>query len=180
MDTIFTLGDEESNQQINIDDLYERKKTHDLNTLSVYNKILGRIHNKIKLTSRQHLNIQYCWYVVPEMMLGIPQYNLESCIAYCINKLNENGFMIRYTHPNLFLISWQHWVPSYVRSEIKKKTGIVMDGYGNKIEKDTIVNKQNVITEKKNTNKEYRDINTYKPLGIYNKDMFNSIEYKSK
>ena len=105
MDTIFTLGDEESNQQINIDDLYERKKTHDLNTLSVYNKILGRIHNKIKLTSRQHLNIQYCWYVVPEMMLGIPQYNLESCIAYCINKLNENGFMVRYTHPNLFLIS---------------------------------------------------------------------------
>ena len=48
METIFTLGDEtDDNLQINLDDLYEKKKQHDLNTLSIYNKILARIHNKI-------------------------------------------------------------------------------------------------------------------------------------
>ena len=40
METIFTLGDiDEENQRVNLDDLYERKKQQDLNTLSIYNKI---------------------------------------------------------------------------------------------------------------------------------------------
>ena len=49
MDTIFTLGDEpDENVKVNLDDLYERKKQHDLNTLSIYNRILNRIHGRIK------------------------------------------------------------------------------------------------------------------------------------
>ena len=137
METIFTLGDiDEENQRVNLDDLYEKKKQQDLNTLSVYKKILNRIHNKIKTLSRQHTAHQYCWYLVPEMMIGVPKYDHGACIAFCIDKLRENGFMIRYTHPNLLLISWQHWIPSYVRTEIKKKTGMNLDGYGNKIEKN--------------------------------------------
>ena len=45
MDTIFTLGlnnDEEAgseNIKLNLDDLYERKKQYDLNTLSTYKNI---------------------------------------------------------------------------------------------------------------------------------------------
>mgnify|MGYP001360413407 CR=1 FL=1 len=31
------------------------------------------IHHKIKLTSRQKLDEQYCWFVVPETMIGIPK-----------------------------------------------------------------------------------------------------------
>ena len=54
MDTIFTLGDiEDENTKLNLDDLYEKKKKQDLNTLSVYNKILNRIHARIKTISRQ-------------------------------------------------------------------------------------------------------------------------------
>ena len=60
------------------------------------------------------------------MMIGVPKYDSDSCIAYVIDKLQENGFKIRYTHPNMLFISWQHWVPEYVRSEIKKKTGVVI------------------------------------------------------
>ena len=41
METIFTLGDETDDElKVNLDDLYE-KKQHDLNTLSIYNKILN-------------------------------------------------------------------------------------------------------------------------------------------
>ena len=36
MDTIFTLGDENDfNLKVNLDDLYEKKKESDLNTLKV-------------------------------------------------------------------------------------------------------------------------------------------------
>ena len=70
MDTIFTLGDgDDEHTKINLDDLYERKKQSDLNTLKVYNKILQRIHGKIKTHSRVNRNEQFCWYVIPEMII---------------------------------------------------------------------------------------------------------------
>ena len=192
METIFTLGDEtDDDLKINLDDLYEKKKLHDLNTLSIYNKILARIHNKITITSRQHTTNQFCWYLIPEMMIGVPRYDHGACIAFCIDKLKDNGFMIRYTHPNLLLISWKHWVPSYVRNEVKKKTGVNIDGYGNKIIKNNnkesndptnpsqLYTNNNIPVENK---KQYKDINSYKPTGnlIYNKDLLKRIEDKSK
>ena len=191
METIFTLGDETDDElKVNLDDLYEKKKQHDLNTLSIYNKILARIHNKIHITSRQHTTNQFCWYLIPEMMIGVPRYDHGACIAFCIDKLRDNGFMIRYTHPNLLLISWKHWVPSYVRSEVKKKTGVNIDGYGNKIIKNNnksddpgdpinLYTNNSVPVEPK---KQFKDINSYKPSGnlIYNKDLLKRIEDKSK
>ena len=32
------------------------------------------------------------------------------------------------------MISWKHYVPSYVRTEFKKKTGITIDEHGNRIQ----------------------------------------------
>jgi len=192
METIFTLGDEtDDNLKLNLDDLYEKKKQHDLNTLSIYNKILARIHNKITLTSRQHTGVQHCWYLIPEMMIGVPRYDHGACIAFCIDKLKDNGFMIRYTHPNLLLISWKHWIPQYVRNEVKKKTGVVIDGYGNKMIKkekqddsnpDSFILKSNNNIPIEGNKKEYKEIKSYKPSGnmIYNQDILKRIEDKSK
>ena len=43
MDTIFTLKDNDNSEKINLDDLYEKKKQHDINTLNIYNKIFTLI-----------------------------------------------------------------------------------------------------------------------------------------
>lgn len=193
MDTIFTLGDENDDQvKLNLDELYERKQQHDLNTLSTYNKILSRIHNKIKVLSRQHINDQHCWYTIPEMIIGVPRYDHGGCTAYIIDKLRDNGFVVHYTHPNLLFISWKNWVPNYVRAEIKKKTGIVIDGNGNEIEKnedkngsmmssdpnDLILNNSRAIENK--VGKEYKAIDSYKPSGIiYNESLLRKIEDKT-
>lgn len=194
MDTIFTLKDNDNSEKINLDDLYEKKKQHDLNTLNIYNKILGRIHNKIKLASRQSIDNQFCWFVVPEVMIGVPKYDHGASIAYIIDKLNDNGFIVKYTHPNLLFISWKNWIPSYVRNELKKKTGIVIDGHGNKLDNDDNSKNNNLEPDDINSlmlnkngkipldnkNKEYKDINNYKPTGglIYNKDILRKLEDK--
>ena len=117
--------------KLNIDELYVKKQQQDLNILKNYNKILVRIHNKIKYVSRNLVNENCCWYIMPEVIIGIPMYDYRDCTAYVIEKLRENKFVVRYTHPNLLFISWKHWVPSYVRNEIKKKTGTVVDEFGN-------------------------------------------------
>ena len=91
---IFTLSDENDlSDKISLDDLFESKREYDENKLSLFNKILNRIHNKIKLTSRQTRGKeQYIWYLIPEMMIGVTRYNVEECIGYIIRKLRENDF----------------------------------------------------------------------------------------
>ena len=133
MANIFTLENIDNfSEKLNIDDLYEKKRQQDLNKLALFNKILNRIHVKIKTVSRQKVDEQICWFLVPETIIGVPKYDQSACIAYLIDKLKTNGFVVRYIHPNMLFISWMHFVPSYVRTELKKKTGIVINEYGKK------------------------------------------------
>jgi len=202
MDVLYHLtnkSDNEESLKLNLDELYEKKQQHDMFTISSYNKILTRVHGKIKLVSRQYSDTYHCWYIIPEVLLGIPKYDHKDCTAYIINKLQENGFIVRYTHPNLVFISWNHWVPGYVRTEIKKKTGVTVDGYGNTLDKsvdgnnsnnsDSILTNNNdsaifnlkktgtTQTSKDAKKNNYRDINTYKPEGklIYNNDILKNL-----
>jgi len=197
MASIFTLENiEDFSEKLNIDELYEKKRQYDLSKLALYNKILNRIHVRIKTTSRQKVDEQFCWFVVPELIIGVPKYDQASCIAYLMDKLKENGFNIRYIHPNTLFISWLHWVPSYVRSELKKKTGIVIDEYGQKLDDGDNtdngigigINKNKLRIEDKNPNdlmfniknssdnqnqdtlkqkKNYTPITSYKPTGNF-------------
>jgi hypothetical protein len=197
MANIFTLENvEDFSEKVNIDDLYEKKRKQDLNKLELFNKILNRIHVKIKTISRQKVDEQACWFLVPETIIGVPRYDQGACIAYLINKLQTNGFNVRYIHPNMLFISWNHWVPSYVRTEIKKKTGINLNEYGQKIEDDvdvkTISNEpsnpndymlnggreQNIDQKSKQPKKEYTPIKSYKPSGnlIYEDELLTKIE----
>ena len=173
-------------EKINLDELYERKKVHDIQTTNNYNKILARVHTKIKTTARQQLSDQYCWFIVPEVMLGVPRYNQSLCVAYIIDKLQENGFNIRYTHPNMLFISWSHWVPNYVREEIKKKTGVIVDGFGNILnnkDKNNNSNNSNDLTNLIKYDKNDKDNNTkdtklYKPSGnfVYNEELLDALK----
>jgi hypothetical protein len=201
MANIFTLDNiEDFSEKLNIDELYEKKRQQDLSKLALFNKILNRIHIKIKTVSRQKVDEQFCWFLVPEIIIGVPKYDQGSCIAYLIDKLKNNGFNVRYIHPNLLFISWMHWVPSYVRTELKNKTGIVVNEYGEKIEEngemednqlrlnnltnpnDILLNMkdQDILQKGKQHKKEYTPIKSYKPSGnlIYDDDILNKIENK--
>ncbi len=197
MANIFTLENIENfSEKISIDDLYEKKRQQDLSKLALFNKLLNRIHVKIKTASRQKVDEQFCWYVIPETMIGVPKYDQASCIAYIIDKLKTNGFNVRYIHPNLLFISWLHWIPAYVRTELKKKTGIVINEYGEKIEEDNEDNKkisnapsdpndymlniQDPNQKNKIPKKEYTPIKSYKPSGnlVCDTDLLDKIEDK--
>jgi Family of unknown function (DUF5759) len=186
MANIFTLENfSEFSEKINIDDLYEKKRQYDLNKLELFRKILNRVHVRIKTTARQNINEKFCWFVVPEVIIGVPKYDQAGCIAYLMDTLQTNGFQVRYFHPNTILISWNHWVPSYVRNEIKKKTGIVLNEYGEKIENEIVNEDEETLEQTNNTglqqiknSKKYTPINSYKPSGklVYSEDLLNKIE----
>jgi hypothetical protein len=190
------VDDEDAVRKINIDELYEKNQKRDLKQLSIFNKILNRIHRRITITGRNKHTDKYIWFAIPEFIFGEPVYDKTECIAYVVAKLEDNGFFIKFVYPNTLFISWENWVPSYARSEIRKKTGYILDEKGNIVDrvekKDTsnpalpnddpnarILNDRNTPAGQKEQ-KQYTPIGSYKPTGnlVYNRDFFDKIEKK--
>ena len=191
MSCILLADEDDANKKINLDDLYQRQQQRDLRQLSIFTKILNRTYKRIHTTNRMKRNERHIWFAVPDFIFGEPIYDCAECIGFVVAKLNENGFFIKYMHPNTLFISWDHWVPTYKINEIKKKTGLVLDHTGAVVDQlnrdgpapDEInsgsVNARNVdaVMAKK---KEYTPIGQYKPTGnlVYNRDMFEKLEKK--
>ena len=189
MSCLLYVNDEEAGRKINIDDLYDNKHKRDLKQLSIFNKILNRIHRRITYTGRNKRNDKHIWFTVPEYIFGEPTYNKGDCMGYLVTKLEENGFFVKYMHPNTLFVSWENWIPAYTRNEFKKKTGIVVDEKGNVLEKrdeedDTDVNSKLVNGGKsggsQKDQKNYTPIDKYKPTGnlVYNPEILEKLEKK--
>ena len=166
--------------RLNIDELYETKQKSDLQKVNIFNKLLEKIHYKIKVASRQRKNNEFCYYVMPEVLIGCPNYNFEECLLYVISCLQNDGFLTKYIHPNLILISWRHIVPKYVRDEYKTKTGKIIDKFGNMLEKKSPQESLIKFTDTPKT--ESSTLSTtksdYQPSGkfIYDKDVLKKIQ----
>lgn len=189
MSNLLLFDDQEATGKVNIDDLYEKNMKRNLKQLSIFNKILNRIHRRIQLSSRTTRNDKYIWSLVPEFIFGESTYDQGDCIAYVVGKLVDNGFHVRYIHPNTLFISWENWIPLYMRNEIKKKTGKTINEKGQVIEtKDSSQNEQEessmtpderlLSNENVVKTKQYTPINKYKPSGhlVYNPDIFEKIQ----
>ena len=192
------MNDEDYREKISIDDLYTRKNEIEENKLKVFRKILHRVHTKIKITSRQRVAEQFTFFVIPEFLVGVPRYDVAACTAFIIDKLKENGFLVKYTHPNLLFISWAHYYDKTKRMNIKKEYGVNIDGFGNvvqskkKSESSDNADPQNInnlmFASKKDINikvdktkKNYKETSSYKPTGnlIYSNGLLKTIQDKT-
>ena len=182
------MDEDDLNERINIDDLYEKKRLQDLNKLTIFKKVLGQAHKKIKVASNQKNNSISCWFLVPEHILGVSRFDNPGCIAYLMTNLEKNKFLVKYYHPNAIYISWHHWMPAYIRDEVKKRYGIAVDEFGQQIEEENEEDENNDIREtqkQKNTatlksglKKTYTPIDTYRQMGnlAYKQSMSASSE----
>lgn len=69
-----------------------------------YRKILKACHKKIVLVSQT--GAYECWYVVPEVVFGLPVYDIEECSKYIYKKLVKNGLLVEHYSPNFLYICW--------------------------------------------------------------------------
>jgi hypothetical protein len=185
MSCFLYLTDEEAQQKISIDDLYEKKHQRDLKQLTIFNKILNRIHKRIQITGRNKRVDRHIWFTVPEYIFGEPNYDQGECLGFLVSQLEENGFFIKYMHPNTLFVSWENWIPAYTRNEIKKKLGVVLDEKGNVLEK---IGEQEIESHDpqvrlmqanaKKDQRQFTPIGQYKPTGnmVYNPELFEKLE----
>jgi hypothetical protein len=167
--------DDDNVQKVNIDELYEKKQKRDQKQISVFNKILNRIHKRITTISKTKRDEKYIWYSVPSFIFGEPLYDQTDCIAFVVVKLAENGFFVKYINPGTLFISWENWIPTYARQEIRKKTGYIVDEIGNLIDRVEQKTQENNIGVPLNDpraeapptkeQKKYTPIDKYKPTG---------------
>ena len=191
------MDDDNYREKISIDDLYTRKNEIEENKLKVFRKILHRVHTKIKITSRQRVGEQFTFFIVPEFLVGVPRYDVAACTAFIIDKLKDNGFLVKYTHPNLLFISWAHYYDKTKRMNIKKEYGVNIDGFGNIVQSKKKTESTNnepeninnlMFASKKDINikmdkpkKNYKQTSSYKPTGnlIYSSGLLKTIQDKT-
>ena len=138
---------------ININDLFADQKQKEKQKEEIYDSVLKNCHNKIKRAVKLSPYDNFCFYIIPKFIYGVPLYNLEKCINYLVVHLTKNGFKLNYTHPNLLLISWEK------QKELAKPSDPLF---------------------KNNTNTNIKSINDYKPSGtlIYNNNYLSDLNKK--
>ena len=110
--------------QLKISDLYSKINEKNLKRLEIYDNVLVKCHNRIKYNS--NLEKTYCFFQIPEFIIGVPIFNIEEMRTYIINSLKNNGFQLMYIEPNWLFISWgnnnnKKLVNSNFKKEIKQK-----------------------------------------------------------
>ena len=172
------------NHKLNASDIINQQDLQNRKRIRIYKKVLDKCYNRIKFTAKK--NTKWCFYTVPNYMVGVPLYDVNACIIYMIKQLHSGGFLIKYTHPNLLFISWKHYIPAYQRLEIKKKYGVKIDGFGNLVQEKKAEEKPKHLISATSTTpgankKIFKPVNTYKPTGnlIYGQDLIKRINAKT-
>lgn len=86
----------------NIQSLYDEKQSK---KKKLYDKILMRAITVMKESAQLGKNM--CMYVVPELVLGMPVYNVEECVLYISDNLKSKGFETVFAKPNVVFIFWK-------------------------------------------------------------------------
>ena len=122
--------------QIDMKELYSTINAKTLKRMELYDSILKKCHSRILYNSG--LQRTYCFYQIPEFVIGVPLYDVLELRQYVMNSLKTNGFEILYVEPNWLFIYWN----------VKGAKSLT---------KNTNVSKQ--------VNNQYKSTDTYKPSG---------------
>ena len=125
---------------LDIKDLYSTINEKTIKRLEIFDGVLVKCHKRIKYNSS--LEKTYCFYQIPEFIIGTPLYKVTEMRTYIINSLKNNGFKIMYVEPNWLFISWElPGISKLANTGLKKEVKI-----------------------KENRNK-YKSVDNYKPTG---------------
>ena len=123
-----------------IDDQYKQQQKK----LDIYNKILNKIYNKIKLVNKRKKTDLI--YEIPNYIFGFPLYNNRTCLVFIISSMRKKGFFIKFNFPNILYISWN----DLVKTSLKKITSDLMKTNNNNLK---------VHNKNKNINKHFNKLN---------------------
>ena len=122
---------------------------NNLRRYKIFDNILKKLHKKMKYHAG--LERTFCFFQIPEFIIGVPLYNIDELREYIFKSLDNDGFNYIYMEPNWLFISWE------------KK------------------NKRNLSLPKaKKTKGDYKLIDEYKPSGSFISNSYDISSIKQK
>ena len=169
---------------INVSKLRKEVIAREDKKFKTFEKILDMCYQKI-LNSNKTSSECCCTFICPNMIFGLPLFNIYDCIKYLMEKLFEKGFEVHLALPNKLFISWKPEsehnieycktlyltnIPANTNSHILQNSANNSSGNDNDI---GILQKSKQQKQKSQQNKNnYRSINDYKETvsNIYDTD----------
>ena len=127
--------------QIDMKELYSTINAKTLRRMELYDSVLKKCHSRILYNSG--LQRTYCFYQIPEFIIGFPLYDILELRKYVMNSLKTNGFKLLYIEPNWLFINWK----------ITGAKSLTKNNNPSKVQKDL--------------NNQYKSTDTYKPSGSF-------------
>jgi hypothetical protein len=93
---------------INIYSLRKKKSQRERQRLEIYQTVLKKCHRRIHITAESAKNDSSVCFTIPNMIIGMPAYDLTSCAEYIVHHLTMNGFRVALVSPEQLFISWAH------------------------------------------------------------------------
>jgi len=109
---------------LRLESLYQDKERRNRSNMRVYEAILKQCHRRIQQVNRK-LNMNQCYFHIPEYILGYPAYNLSDVNEYLCKRLSKNGLLVYPATESSIYISWDPMDIDYERYQksLKKEEG---------------------------------------------------------
>ena len=147
---------------LNINKLRNEVEERENKKYKIFETILEMCYQKILNINKKN-NDYNCTFIVPNVVFGLPLYNVGDCVIFIMDKLVEKGFEIYFAAPTTIHISWKP------KEEIKNNYYLNTPN-NNQLEYYNTLNQQNQMIIKYNgsNNSNYNDDNNK-----YNNDNYN-------
>jgi hypothetical protein len=94
---------------ISAKDLQKKNNTKDKTRISVFETILEKCYNKIRVSNE--FNNEYCFFEFKDIAWGVSLYNIDKCLLYVSVELIKNGYKLEKIRRNMIFIDWRKITP---------------------------------------------------------------------
>ena len=91
---------------LNINKLRTEVEERETKKNKLFENILELCYQKI-LNNNKKYNDYMCTFIVPNVVFGLPLYNLGDCVTFIMDRLIQKGFEIYFAPPTTIHISWK-------------------------------------------------------------------------
>lgn len=91
-------------KHLNVQQLSALMQSRHVRRQQCFEKVLEQCFVFIKKHADK--DVTFCFYEVPDFIIGYPLFDLNECIAFIMEKLRSNDFIVRYFFPRILYISW--------------------------------------------------------------------------
>ena len=156
-------------------EIHKKQKAKLGNRSKIYNIVLGRAYKVVR--NAVETEATFCFFEMPEYIIGHSIYNMTECLLFIINKLSGNGYQVKYCHPRTLYITWP-----MIQQTLALENGKSLNSVARPMERPApsrtfdrpanhhTTNHRQEPDILKNLKLNYRSTNEYKPSGSFVKN----------